>query len=102
MAKGSLVDFLGDEDKKKLLNYTRASQLPQAKTILAAATVADDAKEPTPPSVCEFVRGFVYGGSDARLCIDKTFCPSRVYAKPEHFKACFVRLQKLREKKEHP
>ncbi len=101
-AKSSLVDFFGEADKKKLLNYTRASQLPQAKAVIAAA-VAVDAKQPDPQhNICEFARGFVYGGSDGRYCCDRTFCPRSLYEDAKVFVTCPTYLAKLKDKKEQP
>jgi hypothetical protein len=99
VTKGSLVNFLSEEDRKRLLNFRGASEvLPKQPTVLS------EIKKPDllPPAIscCEFVRGFVFPGSDGRYCVCGTFCPSRIFADPAQYLTCDTRVSRLKVEKQ--
>ena len=116
--KGSLVNFLSEEDRKRLLNFRPASELkkiPKKDTPRASVPAAgpqlqsdssnkvteaqNDQTKPTLPEACEFVCGQVFEGSSGRRCVDGTFCPARIFGNLSIFQVCSTRLKKLKEQK---
>jgi len=116
--KGSLVNFLSEEDRKRLLTFRPASELRRfpaikgklpSRKVTPSASVPAAAVEPVKaevvlpapvaPEVCEFVRSPVYEGSIGRRCVDSSFCPARIYGNFALFQVCPTRLAKLREQK---
>jgi hypothetical protein len=113
LSKGSLVNFLSEEDKKKLLTFKPASSLakyPAAKKPIKQNQPRDSvpaAVEPAKveaslpvlvvPEMCEFVRDPVYEGSIGRRCVDSSFCPARIFGNLALFQVCPTRLAKLKQ-----
>ncbi len=111
--KGSLVNFLSEEDRKRLLTFRPASELrklPVNKStprvsVQSAAVVVAKPEQPQTPSmpivsnICEFVRGDIFEGSNGRRCVDGTFCPARIYGQLAIFQICPTRMYKLKERK---
>ena len=96
--KDSLVNFYSEEEQAKLLTFCSADKIktkPVARPVIKppviekAAAVASDN--------CEFVREFVYPGSENRLCITATFCPKSIFSDPEVYTHCCTRIEKLKE-----
>ncbi len=97
MTKESLVSFFSEEDKKKLLNFRSASELrpkPKAPAVSAAVVSLVDVK----PEQCEFAIIVPFlGCTTGRLCWDKTFCPTTVFADVKVFPGCKCRKDRLKE-----
>jgi hypothetical protein len=92
--KGSLINFYSAEDREKLLTFRHLSERRvKAKVIQVVVEYAAAAM----PDVCEFARDFTYPGSIDRLCVDKTFCPIRLFSDFTIYCSCPTRIEKLRE-----
>ncbi len=98
MTKDSLVNFYSEEERAKLLTFRSAYKLkprPIDKQVIKAPVVVE--KAAVVSDNCEFVRGFVYPGSENRLCVNGTFCPELIFSDPEVFIHCCTRIEKLKE-----
>ncbi len=98
MTKASLVNFYNEEERVKLLTFCSADKLKTkivAKPVIKAPSVVEKATDVS--DNCEFVREFVYPGSENRLCINRTFCSASIFSDPEVFIHCCTRIEKLKE-----
>ena len=97
MTRTSLVNSYSEEERAKLLIFLSADKLktkPVTKPVIKPPVVE---KAADVPCNCEFVREFVYPGSENRLCVNRTFCPASIFSDPEVFIHCCIRIEKLKE-----
>ena len=77
-----------------LLNFTRASMLPNAEKALLSNPVQKL------EGCCEFARERVYPGASGRKCqVDKSICVESNYSNEAIFCQCFLRTRELNYQK---
>ena len=68
--------------------------------VSARCSMRSDVDPALPVGCCEFVGELVDVLSSSRYCVDKTFCPARIYAVPQAFVGCPTRQDKLKNKEQ--